>query len=327
MRQFRYFVAVAEELHFTRAAERLHIGQPPLSLQIQAIERELGVSLLKRTRRKVELTSAGELFLQEARLALQQAARAVDTAKRAARGEMGTLRVNFITSVPLVNAFTTAVRKFRLDMPDVHLELNIRPSPEIIDAVLLNKIDVGFIRPALRAVLPSRLRATPVHRDKLMLVIPIDHPLSREDGPIPIEALEGERFVLRPMGTGAGFYEQVFQICAEAGFAPMIVQEATDAATILGLVAAGVGVTIAPQSLQSIMVHDVVWRHLSQAQTDSEVVLIHNKNVSNALRDLFVAGFKPCPDDRRLAPKSGSRAEAAAGPGPKARRQAAALER
>ncbi|NLS03479.1 LysR family transcriptional regulator [Rhizobium sp. P32RR-XVIII] len=299
LRQFRYFVAVAEELHFTRAAERLHIGQPPLSLQIQAIERELGVTLLKRTRRKVELTAAGELFLQEARLALMQAARAIDTAKRAARGEMGTLRVNFITSVPLVNAFTTAVRRFRLALPDVHLELKIKPSPEIIDDVLLNTIDIGFTRPALQAVLPSKLKATPVHRDKLMLVLPIDHPLSHEDAPISIGRLKTERFVLRPLGTGAGFYEQVFSMCTEAGFSPLIVQEATEAATILGLVAAGVGITIAPQALQSIMVHDVVWRHLSDAQTDSEVVMIHNRTASNLLRDQFISGLKPLPDSVR----------------------------
>ena len=113
LRQFRYFVAVAEELHFTRAATRLNIGQPPLSLQIQAIERELGVVLLKRNRRNVELTPAGHLFLQEARLALIQADRAVQTVTRAAHGEMGTLRLSFITSVPLVSVFTSAIRGYR----------------------------------------------------------------------------------------------------------------------------------------------------------------------------------------------------------------------
>ncbi len=198
LRQFRYFVAVAEELHFTRAAERLHIGQPPLSLQIQAIERELGVMLLKRTRRKVELTPVGELFLHEARMALMQASRAVETAKRAARGEMGTLRLSFITSVPLVDVFTRAVRAFRLSLPDVHLELKIKPSVEIIDDVLLNTVDVGFTRPSIQTVMPSTVTAVPVYEDRLMAVLPIDHPLNKTEGPIPLKSLRNDRFVLRP---------------------------------------------------------------------------------------------------------------------------------
>lgn len=293
LRQFRYFVAVAEELHFTRAAERLHIGQPPLSLQIQAIERELGVMLLKRTRRKVELTPVGELFLKEARLALMQSARAVETAKRAARGEMGTLRLSFITSVPLIDIFTRAVRSFRATLPDVHLELKIRSSPDIIEDVLLNTIDLGFTRPALHTAMPSNVKAVEMHHDRLMLVIPVDHPLNKLKGPIPISQLRSENFVLRPRGTGAGFYEQVFAICAEAGFTPNIVQEAIEATTTLGLVAAGVGVTVAPQALQAIRVHDVVWRELADAETDSRVYLIYNKSTVNPLRDQFIAGLDP----------------------------------
>lgn len=291
LRQFRYFVAVAEELHFTRAAERLHIGQPPLSLQIQAIERELGVMLLKRTRRKVELTPVGALFLQEARLALMQASRAVDTAKRAARGEMGTLRLSFITSVPLVDVFTRAVRAFRLSMPDVHLELKIKPSVEIIDDVLLNTVDVGFTRPSLQTVMPSTVTAVPVYEDRLMAVLPIDHPLNDTEGPIPLKALRGDRFVLRPRGSGTGFFEQVFTMCAEAGFTPNIAQEASEATTTLGLVAAGVGITIAPQALQSIRVHDVVWRELSDTDARSRIVLVYRKDDGNPLRDHFIAGF------------------------------------
>ncbi|MDB5540809.1 MAG: LysR family transcriptional regulator [Devosia sp.] len=291
LRQFRYFVAVAEELHFTRAAERLHIGQPPLSLQIQAIERELGVVLLKRTRRKVELTPVGELFLQEARMALMQASRAVDTAKRAARGELGTLRLTFITSVPLVDVFTRAVRAFRLALPDVHLELKIKPSVEIIDDVLLNTVDVGFTRPSIQTVMPSTVTAVPVYEDRLMAVLPIDHPLARTEGPIPIKALRAERFVLRPRGSGTGFFEQVFTMCAEAGFTPNVTQETSEATTTLGLVAAGVGITIAPEALQSIKVHDVVWRELSDTDARSRIVLVYNKAASNPLRDHFIAGF------------------------------------
>ena len=293
LRQFRYFVAVAEELHFTRAAARLNIGQPPLSLQIQAIERELGVTLLKRTRRSVELTPAGELFLHEARLALLQAERAVQTVTRAAQGEMGTLRLSFITSVPLVNVFTSAVRAFRTASPDVHLELKSRSSVKIIDDVLLGTVDVGFTRPSVATVLPTSLSVTPVYEDDLMLVLPVDHPLNRRSGPIAIADLKGEKFVLRPRGSGTGFYEQVFDMCAEAGFSPQIVQEAVEATTTLGLVAAGVGITVAPQALSSINVHDVVWREIADDNVKSRIHLIYSKTNTNPIRERFVQRFTP----------------------------------
>lgn len=291
LRQFRYFVAVAEELHFTRAAARLNIGQPPLSLQIQAIERELGVILLKRTRRSVELTPAGMLFLQEARLALLQAERAVQTVTRAAKGEMGTLRLSFITSVPLVKVFTSAVRAFRNASPDVHLELRSRSSVKIIDDVLLGTVDVGFTRPSISTVLPSTLTVIPVYEDNLMAVLPVDHPLANSDEPIPMVALKNDKFVLRPRGSGTGFYEQVFDLCAEAGFSPQIVQEAVEATTTLGLVAAGVGITVAPEALRSINVHDVVWRKLSDVNVKSRIYLIYNKANTNPIRERFVQRF------------------------------------
>ncbi|MBF9033922.1 LysR family transcriptional regulator [Rhodobacterales bacterium HKCCE2091] len=293
LRQFRYFVAVAEELHFTRAAARLNIGQPPLSLQIQGIERELGVTLLKRTRRNVELTPAGELFLKEARLALLQAERAVETVTRAAKGEMGTLRLSFITSVPLVNMFTSAVRSFRSQYPHVHLELKSRSSVKIIDEVLLGTVDVGFTRPSISTVMPSSLSVVPVYEDRLMAVLPVDHPLNARSGPIAIEDLKDEKFVLRPRGSGTGFYEQVFDLCAEAGFSPHIVQEAIEATTTLGLVAAGVGVTVAPKALQSINVHDVTWREITNANVSSRILLVHSAANPNPIRERFVKKFTP----------------------------------
>jgi DNA-binding transcriptional LysR family regulator len=289
LRQFRYFVAVAEELHFSRAAERLHIGQPPLSLQIQAIERELGVTLFNRNRRKVELTDAGKLFLVEARAALAQAAYAVETAKRAARGEVGNLRISFTTSAPLTSVFTRTVREFRELQPAVHLDLRIQISQSILDDLLLGNIDVGLIRPAASHPIPAGISAFPVVQDRLLLVLPANHALTRWKGRIPIKALEGERFVLRQRGSGAGFYEQVLQICARAGFAPNVVQEATEPPTILGMVATGIGVTIAPALLQAIHVEDIVWRELDLGQEAvSAILLVMNTQQKNSLRDQFV---------------------------------------
>lgn len=290
LRQLRYFVAVAEELHFTRAAERLHIGQPPLSLAIQGIERELGVVLFNRTKRKVELTAAGEQFLQEAQPAIAQFNRAVDTARRAARGETGTVRLNYVTSLPLIDVFTRAIRRFRTANPEVHLELGIRTTQQIVDAVLLKSIDVGFIRPALHTILPRSIRVHELFTDRLKLVLPVDHPLAAHPGPVPVKLLRNEPFVLRPRGTGAGFYEQVFALCAEAGFVPEIVQEAEEAATILGLTAAGVGLTIAPEALGAIRISDIVWKELdATSDLTSRVIMISNAEAQNGLRDRFLA--------------------------------------
>jgi DNA-binding transcriptional LysR family regulator len=290
LRQFRYFIAVAEELHFSRAAARLNIGQPPLSLQIQAIERELGVTLLKRNRRRVELTDAGRLFLTEARETLAQAARAVETAKRAARGEVGTLRFSFTTSAPLTAAFSRAIRAYREALPEVHIELHIRTSQQILDGLLLSHVDVGMIRPSATATIPAGIVAVRVHSDRMMLVLPAGHPLADGAAAIPMSKIATEKFVLRPLGTGAGYYEQVFELCARAGFTPTIVQEASEPPTTFGLVAAGIGITIAPASLRAIQVADIVWREIDVGERAvSAILLVYNSKIENPLRDRFVS--------------------------------------
>lgn len=291
LRQFKYFVAVAEELHFTRAAARLNIGQPPLSLQIKAIERELGVTLFNRTRRNVELTPAGELFLTEARLALVQAERAVATVVRAAKGVQGTLRMSFVTSVPLVDVFTNTVRAFRTAYPDIRLELKSRSSVNIIDEVMLGTVDVGFTRPSISAPMPGSVVAVPVYQDNLMAVLPADHPLNASSGPLSVEDLRHEDFVLRSRSSGTGFYEQVFDMCAEVGFTPTITQEAVEATTTLGLVAAGVGVTVAPRALRKINVQHVVWREIEGTDTRSRIYLIYTKANANPVIERFVSKF------------------------------------
>lgn len=290
LRQFRYFVAVAEELHFSRAAERLNIGQPPLSLQIQAIERELGVTLLKRNRRRVELTDAGRLFLTEARATLQQAGRAVETAKRAARGEVGTLRLSFTTSAPLTAIFTRAIRTYREALPEVHIELRIRTSQQILDDLLLAHLDVGMIRPAASATIPAGITALRIHSDRLMFVLPSTHKLARHEGAIPMALVAREKFVLRPAGSGAGYYEQVFELCSRAGFVPDIIQEASEPPTTFGLVAAGLGITVAPASLRAIHVDDIVWREIDVGERAvSSILLVYRDEQDNPLRDRFVA--------------------------------------
>ena len=185
----------------------------------------------------------------------------------------------------------------------MHLELKAQSSVKIIDDVLLGTVDVGFTRPSISTVMPTALNVIPVYQDRLMAVLPVDHPLASGTGPIPTAALKGDKFVLRPRGSGTGFYEQVFDMCAHAGFSPQIVQEAVEATTTLGLVAAGVGITVAPEALRSINVHDVVWRELADDNVTSRVYLIHHKANDNPVRQRFVSRFPPIDVDAPAAGK------------------------
>ncbi|SIT49269.1 Uncharacterized HTH-type transcriptional regulator YnfL [Paraburkholderia piptadeniae] len=269
LRHFRYFVAVAEELSFTKAARRLHISQPPLSQHVQDLERELGAVLFDRNRGHVSLTEAGSLFLSEAKVVLSQAAHAVDVAKRAGRGEVGVLRVGFTATVPFTRVFSSVVHAYRRQLPNVRLSLKSSMTGPILEALRMSELDVGLIRPAANTTLPENITAVPVRRDRLMVALNVDHPLAQSGKPVAIQDLADESFVLRPDGVGAGFYEQVYAICNDAGFTPHVEQEANEAATILGLVAAGLGVTIVPAALQGIAIAGVAWRELV---TDSNAV-------------------------------------------------------
>ncbi|MDB5761014.1 MAG: LysR family transcriptional regulator [Herminiimonas sp.] len=281
LRDFRYFVAVAEELHFSRAAKRLNMSQPPLSKHIQEIEHALGVVLLDRTRRRVELTEAGRMFLDEARGVLAQAAHAIDTGKRVGRGELGNLRIGFTATAAYTPLFPRAVRTYRLVLPNVRLVLQYMTSEPILKSLLLGDLDVGLIRPSATLVLPAEINAIPLVKDRLMLALHADDILARTKKRISIKSLSTQPFVLRPRGRGSSFYEQVYELCEQAGFAPRIAQEADEAPTILGLIAAGLGVTILPASLRAINVTDVVWRDLSAGAgaLDSAVLLVFNSKV------------------------------------------------
>ncbi len=286
LRDFRYFVAVAEELHFSRAAQRLNISQPPLSKHIQDMEETLGAVLFSRTKRRVELTDAGRIFLVEARAALVQAKHAVETVQRVGRGESGNLRIGFTVTAAYTPFFPRAVRAYRLALPGVHLKIRYMTSELILESLLSGDLDIGLLRPSSSLKMPREIKALPVMTDMLTLALHGDDPLARLPEPIPIRSLAGEPFVLRPKGLGSSFYEQVYDLCALAGFMPKLAQEAHEAPTILGLVAAGLGVTILPASLKAINADEVVWRRLAvQAGTlESAVLLVFNANVAESLQ-------------------------------------------
>lgn len=285
LRHLRYFVAVAEELSFTRAAERLHIGQPPLSQQIQALEAEVGARLLERSKRWVRLTEAGKLFLADARAILAQSEQAADKARRAQRGEAGELRVGFTFSTPFTPLFARTIRRYRQQYPDVALTLHEMATLHQLDAIGARQLDIGFVRPP-EVALPPALDLTTLRRDPLLLILPSDSPLARKRK-VRIADLAGTPWVMYPKESGVGIYHQIFRLCRAAGFVPQIAMEAGEAATIIGLVAAGIGVSVLPSPFNSIHMEGVVYRPLEDEEAATSLQLARRKEDS-ALVDAFV---------------------------------------
>ncbi|MCV0246520.1 LysR family transcriptional regulator [Pseudomonas aeruginosa] len=286
LRHLRYFIAVAEELHFGRAAERLGISQPPLSQQIQALEEEIGARLFERTNRRVELTDAGRLFLDESRQVLAQVDKAVLLARRAHPGELGELKIGFTSSAPFTSTIPSSIHAFRKAYPDVHLDLQEMSSRQVLKALLEESLQVGVIRPL---ALPDAVHWVELFREPLVAVLRADHPLAAgsEDG-LAIAALAEEPFVFFPRSYGTGLYDQVIALTRQAGFSPRIAQEASEAMTIIGLVSAGLGVSILPASFRRTRVDGVVYRTLSDPEATTAVWLVRRQNEGSPLALSFI---------------------------------------
>ncbi|RRX09700.1 LysR family transcriptional regulator [Pseudomonas aeruginosa] len=286
LRHLRYFIAVAEELHFGRAAERLGISQPPLSQQIQALEEEIGARLFERTNRRVELTDAGRLFLDESRQVLAQVDKAVLLARRAHLGELGELKIGFTSSAPFTSTIPSSIHAFRKAYPDVHLDLQEMSSRQVLKALLEESLQVGVIRPL---ALPDAVHWVELFREPLVAVLRADHPRAAgsEDG-LAIAALAEEPFVFFPRSYGTGLYDQVIALTRQAGFSPRIAQEASEAMTIIGLVSAGLGVSILPASFRRTRVDGVVYRTLSDPEATTAVWLVRRQNEGSPLALSFI---------------------------------------
>ena len=278
----RYFIAVAEELHFSRAAQRLHIAQPPLSQQIRRLERDLGVELFHRTNRRVELTDAGRAFLVEARLTLAQAEHATEVASRAARGEAGQLIVGHMASAEL-NIFPRLLPAFRKRHPGIELAFQLLGASEQLQMLRDGQIHAGFLR------LPASDRALTVRtifREPLVVVLPERHPLARRRS-LALPALRGERFILFPRRFAPGYYDALMAICRQAGVEPKVVHDTNRLYTALSLVATGRGVLLTGQCVSRLARPGVVCRPLRPRVPDIEMGLAYDPgNPSRLLRAL-----------------------------------------
>ena len=254
LRHLRYFVAVAEELHFTRAALRLNMAQPPLSQQIRALEEELGVQLFVRTRRSVALTDAGHALLERSREMLATAQALPQQLQRVARGEVGLLRIGFSSTLPLTKVLRDVVADHRRSHPDVALNLREMHSQLQFDSLRRGELDVGLVRYNERA--PEGIRLRLLRRDPLRLVVPAGHRFARRKS-ISIADCSDEAFIGFPGDAGTGTGPLLKRLAAQAGFEPRIAQEAREATTQIGLVAAGLGIAVLPAPLEAVRIEGV----------------------------------------------------------------------
>jgi DNA-binding transcriptional LysR family regulator len=256
LRHLRYFIAVAEELHFSRAAERLHIAQPPLSQQIQQLEAQLGVELFHRkTKRQVQLTEAGQVFLQEAYQLLAQLEKAIELTQKTGRGEKGQLLIGF-TSLVTYDLLPLILRRFREQFPEVELILNELTTTQQEQALQHRRIHVGFAHPPLE---DNTLNQECIRREALIVAMLATHVLAEQEK-ISVRSLVNENFIMFPRHLGFGLYDQIVSLCQQGNFSPKVTQEAIQVQTIIGLVSAGMGIAIAPYSLQNVQRAGVVYR-------------------------------------------------------------------
>jgi DNA-binding transcriptional LysR family regulator len=283
LRQLRYFVAVAEELHFRRAAARLHISQPPLSHQIHQLEQEIGCSLLNRTRRRVELTPAGAAFLRDARALLSELDGAVATARRIGAGQIGRLRINFVGSA-LLSIVPGAVGRFRAARPHVEIEISERSTVEQLRAVSSGIVDIGLVRPPFDEL--TELRTQVVLRERTHVALPAAHELTRLRR-VPLHRVAGEPLVLFPRAQAPGFHDLLIASLAATGTTPDVVQYAPEMTTIIGLVAAGLGCSLVPASVARLGLDGVSYRPVPGAPW-SELTAITRAGDESPLVRTFV---------------------------------------
>ena len=257
-RHLKFFVAVAEELHFTRASVRLRIAQPHLSQEIRRLEREIGVELFARTKRSVALTSAGHAFLERVRIVLDNTADAVHAARRASRGETGRIRLGFVT-VAAVGVIPDATARFRSAYPDVEVLLKDVQSDEGLEAVRTGQLDLCLLHPP-RTVDPA-LNIETIWLEPLVAVLPPKHPLADKQR-ISLQRLRSEPWVITPRESASRLYDEIIAACAAAGFEPHFAQRVSRLTTTFSLVASGIGVTLMPITQAQLAFGGAVYRQL-----------------------------------------------------------------
>jgi DNA-binding transcriptional LysR family regulator len=287
LRQLRYFVAIAEEGSFSRAATRLHVSQPPLSTQIRSLEEELGAPLLARTNRGVSLTPSGQVFYEEARTILARLESARARTLQANRGDVGMLSVGFV-SIADYGILPPALKSFRSQLPLVEVQLHELTTDAQIRELRAARLDLGF---GLAPVEEHDLEFTSILREMLVLAAPADHPATA-GGTVDLRSLSRDSFIVPPRDIAPGLYDLTISRCRAAGFAPRIVQNARQMQTVIGLVSCGMGLALVPSSVRNLKRTGVRYMPLRGRPSRIGLGILRRRDCDNALGDHFVAALK-----------------------------------
>jgi DNA-binding transcriptional LysR family regulator len=285
LRHLHYFVAVAEELHFTRAANRLGIKQPPLSSQIRQLEEELGTPLFHRRTRGVELTDAGKLLLEEARIILTQVETAKTDVRRCARGETGRIIVGSAGAVYFHPLIPAIIREYRMRYPGIVLAPQASSTAPLVERLRAGRIDAAFVRPPISD--SSGLTIEPLVDEEMVIVLPAGHALGGSAS-APLTALAKEKFVLYPRALNPDAYDSIISALHHAGFTPTLGQEAPQIVSVIPLVAAGMGVSIMPRSTSQILPDSVRYLSIEGNAPRAEIRLAYRRHDHSALVQNFV---------------------------------------
>ena len=282
LRYLRYFVAVAEELSFTRAAERLHMAQPPLSQQIRRLEARLGVTLLLRTKRRVELTEAGRVFLHQAYQAIHSIDQGIMAAQRADRGEIGRLAIGLLVYISYT-LIPPILRAFRARFPEVHVELRLLRNTQQIAALRSGQIDVSFLRPPVD---DPEIASILLSREPFILAMPATHRLAGKAS-VSIKQFANDPFIMYARELGPTFHSEILGFCGKAGFSPKVALEVSQINAAVGLVGSGIGVAFVPESARRVRLDDVVYRPLVERAPKVDVLLAWQRRRPSQLLDAF----------------------------------------
>ncbi len=282
-RQLRYFLAVAGELHFGRAAQRLNMAQPPLSAQIKQLETDLGVLLFERTKRRVALTAAGKVLQTEAKQILQALELARQKTQQAGRGEAGQLTIAFVSSA-MYSVLPPWLSAFRKQYPEVELTLQEATTTEQLEGLQAHRLDIGFVRPP---VSHNNIGSKTVWQEPLLVALPEAHPLSQHNE-IAIAHLANEEFILTLRPSATDLYDKIMAFCQQANFSPNVVQTAEQLQTVLGLVAAQLGIAILPAAAQKLRREGVCYRQFVETAPTTELVMIWREEEGSAVLENFL---------------------------------------